>query len=389
MSRKKHIVLREMLTSHRSKRKLRTSWRWCVSIVVSGLLLAWCLSCTKKSTTPKPVEYRLYTSGPWEHANGATYIFVIDTESDSVIDTLWCQGDDAFLVLKPSPDGRYLGVNGGEPYARLYDPETLTLLHEFSFRHRMVFLPQLGLIVGASSSGIKMYDYNTFDLVDEDTLRIYHPQTLESQNAVYGLVFYYPSGPDSTGFVVFDCKERRIRQLWHRFSRSDGTSQRIIFNYHVHPDGRRVYGTSGTLDGTRLFCYDLLADSTIFEYPIFGPFGRARVSPDGKEFYFTDPGVPGIDYTPGKIFIFDADNGSLLDEISLQDLDTTRPVPQPLYAYDICFHPSLPKVYVTCGDDMRGMSTILVIDTQKREIVKWIFPAGDHFTRFVEIGPVR
>jgi len=367
---------------------MRNLSRYVVAVIIACGLLAAGLSCAKKSTKPKPVKYRLYTSGPWQQANGATYIFVIDTESDSVIDTLWYQGDDAFLVLKPSPDGRYLGVTGGEPYARLYDPETLSLLHEFSFRHRMVFLPQLGLIVGTGSSGIKMYDYNTFELVDEDTLCAYYPQVSPNQTAIYGLIPYYPSGPDSTGFVVFDCKERKIRQLWHRFSRSNGTSHRVIFNYHVHPDGRRVYGTSGTLDGTRLFCYDLLADSTIFEYAIFGPFGHARVSPDGKEFYFTDPGVPGIDYTPGKIFIFDADNGSLLDEISLQDLDTTGYRPKPLYAYDICFHPILPKVYVTCGDNMRGMSTILVIDTQKREIIKWIFPNDDHFTRFVEIGPV-
>jgi len=138
----------------------------------------------------------------------------------------------------------------------------------------------------------------------------------------------------------------------------------------------------------RLFCYDLEEDSAIFDVPIYAPYGGIRVSPDGQEVYFTDPGaLPDFDGPP-YIFIYDAYEGTLLDEISLADLDTSHAAPRPLFAYDIRFHPAKPKTYVLCGSN-KGMGPILVIDTNEREITKWFFPKLDHRPRSIDIGPKR
>jgi len=377
---------------------MRNLSRYVVAVIIACGLLAAGLSCAKKVTKPKPVEYRLYASGPWDKENGATYIYVIDAEADTVIDTLRYQDDHAYLGITASPDGKYLGIVGGQPNSRIYDASTLTMLAELNHRDYLAFVPEAGVIIGDGYHKLRLYDYHTFELIHEEDQCLEIPQIFPGQSVAYGLESYTPGSMDSTGFVEYDCREREVLRSWPPFARRGGGKHEIIFRcFHIGPDRHRIYATSGitSSDGARIgytiFCHDFDADSAIFEQPIYSPYGFVQVSPDGREVYLTDPGFPPSEApTPGKIFIYDAGNGALLDEISLLDLDTTGYRPRPLFAYGIKFHPEKPKAYVACGNPMKDApGTILVIDTDKREIIKYIFPELDQIVEWIDIGPRR
>jgi len=122
-----------------------------IVIFIIGLsLVLICASCTKKTTKPTPAEYWLFAGV--ELSDGKNAIFVIDAESDSVIDSVSYSGTPG--VLDASPDGKYLGVFGGTPNTRIYEPNNLSVLHEFEYREDLAFVPQLDLILGRGTKGL-------------------------------------------------------------------------------------------------------------------------------------------------------------------------------------------------------------------------------------------
>jgi len=357
-----------------------------IVVMTIGVFLLSASGCSKKSSKPQQVQYRLY-SGVQE-PNDLVQIFTIDAETDSLIDSIAYPGTFAWVAA--SPDGKYLAVVSGKN-TKIYEPAGLSLLHEISCYFPPAFYSQKGQLFGLGESSFKFFDYSTFELIDEDPspFDTVYPAILENLQTIPGgnliccQVVYLDGTMDSTGFMIYDPSDRRIIKWWSTLRNAEGGNYQIVLRYHMHPDGRRLYGCCGT----HLFCYDLFGDSVIFDRTVYSPFGAVRVTPNGNEVYFTDPGLPNQFYTPGKIFIYNADDGSLLDEISLLDLDTTGVYPSPLYAYQIRFHPEKPKAYITCGYMLKGPGPLLVVDTDKREIIKWIFPLMDHLPEWIDIGP--
>jgi len=362
---------------------MRFASRFLAVAVLGSVLLSIGFSCSKTTTKHKPVEYRLYV-GVLEPP-GRTEIFVIDTETDSIIDSVEYPASN--VLITASPDGEYFAAFGSGYCTRIYDTQGLTVLAELSCQQHAAFTPDIGQILGFHGSGVDFYNYSTFELEDQDTVWMGSPQVNTRNGIVYGLRSHTEGALDSTGFVAYDYTQHELVKSWQAFSGRDGESRYVIKRFHVHPDGNRVYGTSITRSAVSMFCYDLWGDSAVFENSIAHPCGAVRVSPDGREVYLTDPGFALGGYTPGKIFVYDADNGRLLDEISLQGLDTiTAPLPRHLFGAEIRFHPKKPKVYVSCGGH-NHLGPILVIDTETRKIVKWLFPNFDHSPQFMDIAP--
>lgn len=368
---------------------MRNFLRFLLGVIFCGTLLVLALSCSKTSTKPTPVEYRLYTGAVGKQIQ----LFSIDAEADTILDSVTYQG--THIQVAASPDGKYLGVWGGDPCSRIYSTTDFSILAELDCRLSIAFVPEAGVIVGSGRDTTKFYDYNTFDLLAEDTFAMYDMEPIRGTVLLTGMIMYAATGHfDSSGFIIYDCHKRQVESLWHRFERPNDGFYRYIYREDVSPDGQRLYATAsvsdseGSFGGEWLFCYDLENDNLLFETAIYAPYGGVQVSPDGQEVYLTDPGYPGSwGSTPGKIFIYDANDGTLLDHIPVDDLDTTRGTEKPLYLYQIRFHPEKPKVYIAGGDMFKGPGPLLVVNTEERKIINMIFPALNKIAQFIDIAP--
>jgi len=368
---------------------MRRLLRMMVICAVLGGGLTYSLSCSDNSTKPKPVEYRLYTGAIAQQ----TYLFAIDAEADTILDSVIYPG--THVQVAASPDGKYLGVWGGDPCSRIYSTTDLSILAELDCRLAIAFVPEAGVIVGSGRDTTKFFDYNTFDLLAQDTFSMYNLEPIRGTMSITGLIMYSESGGfDSSGFIVYDCKSKGIKRLFHRFDRPDGGVHRYLYYADVSGGGKRMYATAGALNadnspaGFWLFCYDLDNNTMVFETEIFAPFGGVQVTPNEQEVYLTDPGVAGeSSETPGKIFIYDANDGTLLANIPVNDLDTTRGTEKPLYLYQIRFHPGEPKAYIAGGHPFQGPGPLLVVDTQERKIINMIFPALNKIAPYIDIAP--
>ncbi|MCP4707377.1 MAG: hypothetical protein GY869_02025, partial [Planctomycetes bacterium] len=158
----------------------------------------------------------------------------IDAEADTILDSVIFQG--THVQVAASPDGKYLGVWGADPCSRIYNTTDFSILAELDCRPGIAFVPEAGIIVGSGRDTTKFYDYNTFDLLADDTFAMYNMEPIRSTTTLTGLIMYSESGGfDSSGFVIYDCKAKEIINLWHRFHRPDGGIYRYLYYADVSP----------------------------------------------------------------------------------------------------------------------------------------------------------
>lgn len=119
--------------------------------------------------------------------------------------------------------------------------------------------------------------------------------------------------------------------------------------------------------------------------------GHCRVSPDGAEVWYTDPGTPhpAFEQGPGVIVILYALTGTVLDTIQTTGFyaDSLKP----LAVQNILFVPGKDakgtKVYVNCGSSTRGAQPLLMINYETREIEKALFADLTKLAEFIDIAP--
>jgi len=361
-------------------------WRLLLATALCSALGLSVFSCAKKSSKPVPAEYLLYVASSW--GLDEAKIFIIDTEVDSIIDSMVHPGHSVWVAA--SPDGRYFSCSGYDQHIRVYHASDYSFAGELGGYWRPIFAANIGEIVSFSPSGTTHQGYDDFSILHETSIALHYVRPCPSKDYCYGTTSFGEGNVDSTRLTFYDLRERQIAQMWPVFSRPGGGGKYYsIFRYHLSPDGSRFYAiATSTGYGPKFFCYDLPGDSVAFEVSRYPGTGYVQVSPDGREVWVTDPGVPSIFIpTPGMIFIYDAHNGSLLHEISLRDLDTvTHNRPEPLYAFEVRFHPTKPKAYVGCGGQFMP-GPVLVINTETYEIIKWFLPDFKHIPLSIDIGP--
>ncbi len=342
-------------------------------LLVTITAAAWLVSCGEDCPTCPPVDSQNHYSGLayLSMSSGFYGFYVYDTDSARVVDSVTFES--TVLVESVSPDGRYLVAwyqGDGDVVARVYDAATMKLLQVLPSVAQSAFADDGRILIGKRGRALYKYGVPGFSLVSVDSL-------LES----------------STDLMICD----RIRSVfavdnWYQLLQISYDSMQVVRRWvphdangdsifiqhsHVSPDGGLLYILGGISD-LRVFVYDLVGDSIIGSYAMYGPWGDIRVHSNGREFWVTDPGRVEIPFRPpdaGTIFIFDAATGAYKGGISLYGYVPDHPQ-IPLDATRITFTPDGREAFVCTGviGPRQYPGTVLRIDCQRRKVTDVIFP---------------
>jgi len=317
---------------------------------------------------------------------------MIDTEIDSVVDSVNYVVEKSYIpsAIDVSADGRFLAVGYYVLYpsyiglTRIYDAQTLDVITDLPDLTIPAFVSDENILLGVGS-GVRIYCIPDFTLIRYDSSNLTGSAAIDEENHLaYIRGTTNPANSESTYVAAYDYVQGEIVDQW--FIKDSQNSIANICTIDIHPDGRRLYSITGSrTDGSQVICYDLAERKTLFWCDIYSQTGWLKLSPDGKEIYVTDPGYFEDINSPGTVYIFDSDDGSYIEGISLFGYGPS--ITEPLYATPIIFTPTGEKAYIGSGRAERGSGTISVIDTQTRDIVKNIWPNLGHFIWQLKVGP--
>ena len=346
-----------------------------VVILGASLALGFWQGCTQeRGLEPGPPKYYAYVS----IIQDTSVIIMIDMDADTIVDSI--RDPDWFeLSIAADDRGPRCAVwelfrvqlfRGGEtsPYGVVN-----TSGGSHGFTHNPDYLlNSRGGRGGVVSQEINFYDAVDLSVVYSDTFGLERPIIHEDEGLVYGLSSL--ATDDGTlireDLAAYDYINRRIHRIW--VINPDSLEKPYdLSHFTVDAAGRRLYATVNATTEYRLICYDLIADTLIFWNSIYRPFGDVRLTPNGREVWYADPGDgTHLGGGPETITIYDSETGAVLDVIS-----TTALRPRPSLTIDpwkIRFHPSGEKAYVLCNPSLYG--PVLVIDVSTRQVTKtfWI-----------------
>jgi hypothetical protein len=348
-----------------------------------------CPTCPMDQPTP-PYKGWVY----FDQQGDAPDIFRIDTETGEPYDSVPNDPDYSSPGdIAVSPDGRYLAVSYCcNPFpltiTRIYDAQTLALLHTFQTGMNPIFPSRHNIMVGFSYGYVYIYSIPDFEMIFSDSigLTMFH-KLYEKDDLIYSTLIYGGDRTDSVDIFAYDYLQRKIAHKWA--IRADDGLRIQPFVLDIHPDGKSIYFLGGDPHSTfaAFYRYDLETQSIAFSFPMYGTFGDVAVRPDGKEVYVTDPGGIFQEWpTPGTIFIFDAYSGEYLDGISLFGYD----IPGiPVAGDEIVFTPTGERAFVGVGRADKGPGSILTVDTKERRVIHNAWPDLGHVPYKLALGPKR
>jgi hypothetical protein len=317
-------------------------------------------------------------------------LYMVDMETDSIVDSLTYE-EPFFspLGVGTSGDGRYLALgyaNAGASvkFTRVFDAQSLELVVEIPAAFRPLFDDLDNLLIRASGNTIAVYQLPSFTPLFERHLpMVFHGIQIDQENKLV-----YGAGVDFH-LYAYDYANRHLADSIHIVPWPGDTC--AIFRFCLNRDYTRIYYRGLLERGPHVGCYDIESRQVLWTYPTVTWYGSVVVSPDDREVYVTDPG--GDMYpNPGTIYIFAAESGAYLKGISLYGY-----LPWPAAALrgsEMVFSPTGEKVYVGTGR-MTGIGvdqtcgSVLVVDTDRKEIVKIITPELEQVPLFMAIAPKR
>jgi hypothetical protein len=284
--------------------------KFVVMLMVSVIVAMFAVSCDDDCPTcpPPPQEeivsdYNVYLGG-YPHS-----IYVYNTKEMALIDSLDPVAPGTLQNLVVSGDGRYLLLSYNEPApggVLVYDLET---------RDTVKTLPP-GEVLEVSNTGkyIMHSIPGRTDFLDGQTL---------------DTVFTFPfsvgasrfSLDDSKLYCIFDHHYIHIYDLATRtldtsFMYADNEG-RTPWIYRMQPDatGRKLYfAVTYEPYVYYLLAYSMDLDSTTMYYRLIGPpYGDMRITPDGRQILYSDPGdlffeMPSSNY----VFFFDPETDAII-----------------------------------------------------------------------------
>jgi DNA-binding beta-propeller fold protein YncE len=360
--------------------------RQCLGAVLLIVLAAACAQ--ERSLGPKPVGGRVYIS-----AGGFDpQIYVIDVETDSLIDSIpipidagppqiVCDRDvPRFAAWGGSRTYGTMFFNAGEhtPFLRA-DSGGSQAIRGFDASRGLLVATGGAVGVGATSPARTLIRrFPSLEVILRDTVGVNQGIVFRRQGLIAGLVDYADEYNSWVGskLGMYDYVNHRLTKLVAVGDRPDSNS---IFRLGGHPNARWFYLTVPTHAGPRLIGYDISQERELFRVPIVGLVGEPEVTPDGKEVWYPDGGVPGVILE--RITIYDASTGVLLDSVKFTDW---RELGGAQWPVQVRFSSDGKKAY-TCSGGLAGAGMFL-IDVKSRSVTKaWYRP--HRFPQYLDIGP--
>jgi len=261
--------------------------RVCVVLLLVVPLLALsscdddCPTCPS-APTEMVSDYDIVLSG-----FGGQSLSVYNTKEMAIVDSLQFGDLDRMANIALSPDGRHLMVAlwlDAGPETRIFDIETGDLVKTLPF----------GLSIEVSNDGryIAMNNFDRLFFLDGTTYELLFSDTIVNRYTgrflIDGTKFYCVK--DDYYIHIYDMASQTIDTVF-RYYDTTGFSPEI---HHIQPDptGQKIY-FSCLYSPYDFFLkgYSIVDDSTIFEYRVARPaFSDLRLTPDGSQIIYTDPG---------------------------------------------------------------------------------------------------
>ena len=243
---------------------------------------------------PSPVvkHYNLYAAN-----QGLDEVYVIDTDSDRVTDTL--RGFGSVMDITPTRSGKKLyvttsiGLNGpGAVFS--VNPVTKSITQIYSKVSDVYIRPDGVPLIIASTPYDTMRQVGVIDTMT-DAVTFFDTLGIMDRGYNYEAVAFAPNSPvlytwTNQGWLfAYNYSEKRIERYFR-----NAAAQKMV----ISPDGKFLYCSRGTV-------VDIDHDSCIAYIGGGSSPGSLALSPDGQTLFITDPGSFNIEVVPsGKIFKF-------------------------------------------------------------------------------------
>lgn len=368
--------------------KILTNWLVLTALAGSGL------ACNGKGLEPQPAKYLLYAgmiATPPETPQA--FVAVIDCETDSIIDSIFYDFGSA-VGVGASPDGKYFAtVSSRQPPVTIWEAASrlpLAELPRITGAGVPLFLPDAALMLAEDLQETRLYRLPGFELDTVVQVELRRAQRIPCTHRVIGVDTrmgeYYP---DDSKLAVFDYVTREEVDSIIINPGPAGVGFQFT-SFDVTSDGQALYACGGQREGgpwPGLAGYSLVEDRTLFVATVTRGCLWCQVNPRGDEVWVTSPGPAHGDSPNTSIYIHNAVTGMVIDSVPLTGF---REHPElSLAANEIRFLPSGDKAYVNCGSYFmpKGPQPILVIDVQRREVIKLIYEDFRDLAMAIDVAP--
>lgn len=334
-------------------------------------------SCTKNSVRyePKKAPY-LYTSGAF-YADPVKPIYVISTETDSVVDSISLGPYNWPSDIALSPDKRTL-------YALVGVFDTVTSSFSSFTYYEIDTRTKTAKYMGPNSSTVISPDSKylfqnegEFRILDASTHQLVFAESSTFLPGCFDRTASLAYGEVGGEMKVFNYQTKCFVRSFNIRLR-DGRIPGLLY-YQLSSDGRILYYLGRTTWEFYFCVFDLTQDSLLAQVQL-NSGGQFGMKPDGSTIYITDPGGGGpcitTDPPPtGSLGVFDARTNTPSAGISLDPLSDPPYAPPPLGPFFIKITPDGKKAYLTIC-----RNRVLVIDIVRNEPLRTILLPNEHVT---------
>ncbi len=240
-----------------------------------GLFLCCCDDCPTCPGKPAPGSYYVYLSD--DNQSSPAYIWVIDSGTDSLIDSIPMPYND-ITYIDVSPNGDYLaGISWRHDSVYIFDTRSKEIHSSMSAGGVPIFTHDNSTILNTFTgrSNPRKCDIHTGATIAQDTLDFTPYGLCNNSPYVYGMVANY----DSLPLCIYNYEEMRMVKAF-RVLLPDGTMPSIR-DMTISPDDKYFYFI---VRPGKVFKWDIAADSIIDSlYLQYGSyFGEVKCTPDGR-----------------------------------------------------------------------------------------------------------
>jgi len=355
------------------------------------LLTALALGCTSERSVEPNGEERSFVYVSLQQDTVVTIIF--DADADTIVDSIRSpEWNDAVRVIADPVNPVFALI----PYAAdelwLYPAGRTQPLGCFSFPYSPVaFVHSPDFVIGSRSGcsgtgSTALYRPPEMSLVFMDTVGLTWPRADEERGLIFGLAdsCTETGGLLSSKIGAYDYLNRCFVRTWDIDPDGDGVANQV-WRFELDAPRQRVYVTTDSAGIPSLVCHDVRQDVLIWQKPVFAVVGNPRVTPDGSEVWYPEPGggTQGQRDRTETITIFDSETGTVLTVMDLKEYRV--PGHGPVRPRVIRFLPSGDKAYVLCGFNSPG--PLLVVDVRTRSVTQSFWQDTPRWPYFMDLGP--